>query len=109
VTEYKVVDGWTANGEQVVAISGEIDLTNAIQVRDAISHIASPDATSITVDLTETTYLDSSGIAILFHLSERLNDRRQELRVVVPPTSPLRTALELTNLPRTIPVRSTLG
>ncbi|MFC6157218.1 STAS domain-containing protein [Kribbella jiaozuonensis] len=89
-------------------VSGEVDLTNAVVVRDAISQVASVDAGVIVVDLTETAYLDSSGIAMLFRLAERLAQSRQELRVVVPPDSPLRAALELTDLPQTIPVLHTL-
>jgi len=108
VTAYAEVDAWTSQGVQVVRISGEVDLTNAIEVRDAISNVASADATVIVVDLSETTYLDSSGIAILFRLAERISQRRQQLRIVVPANSPVRTALELTDLPQTIPVQHTL-
>jgi len=105
VTEYAVMDARTSNGVQVVKIQGEVDLTNAVEVRDAISRVASADVTVIVVDLSQTAYLDSSGIAMLFRLAERVSERRQELRVVVPPDSPLRAALELTNLPQTIPVQ----
>jgi anti-sigma B factor antagonist len=108
LTEYAVVDAQTSKGVHAVRICGEVDLTNAIDVREAISRIASPDASVIVVDLTETAYLDSSGIAMLFRLAERLNDRRQQLRLVVPPDSPLQAALKLTNLPQTIPIQPTL-
>ncbi|TWD73003.1 anti-sigma B factor antagonist [Kribbella amoyensis] len=108
MTESARVDARTSNDVQVVRIYGEVDLTNAVEVRDAISRVASADVTVIVVDLSETGYLDSSGIAMLFRLAERAGERRQELRVVVPPDSPLRAALELTNLPRTIPVLPTL-
>lgn len=108
MTEYAVMDARTSNGVQVVKIQGEVDLTNAVEVRDAISRVASADATVIVVDLSQTAYLDSSGIAMLFRLAERVSERRQELRVVVPPDSPLRAALELTNLPQTIPVQDAL-
>jgi anti-anti-sigma factor len=91
-----------------VRICGEVDLTNAIEVREAISRLASPDAPVVVIDLSETAYLDSSGIAMLFRLAERLSERRQQLRIVVPPNSPIRTALELTALPQTIPLRPTL-
>ena len=108
MTAYAEVDAWTSKGVQVVRISGEVDLTNAVEVREAISHVASVDEAVIVVDLTETAYLDSSGIAMLFRLAERLGQSRQELRIVVPPDSPLRAALELTDLPQTIPVQHTL-
>jgi anti-sigma B factor antagonist len=108
VTEPAVVEARTVEDVQVVSIRGEVDLSNATEVRDAIGQVASADVTVIVVDLSETGYLDSSGIAMLFRLAERLGHRRQELRLVVPPDSPLRAALELTNLPQTIPVQDAL-
>jgi anti-sigma B factor antagonist len=108
VTEPAVVQARTVEDVQVVSIRGEVDLSNATEVRDAIGQIASADVTVIVVDLSETGHLDSSGIAMLFRLAERLGHRRQELRLVVPPDSPLRAALELTNLPQTIPVQDAL-
>ncbi len=108
MTAYAVVDARTSNGVHCVRICGEVDLTNATDVREAISRLASPDAPVIVVDLTDTTYLDSSAIAMLFHLAERLTQRRQKLHIVVPPNSPLRAALELTALPQTIPLQPTL-
>ena len=108
MTEHAVVEARTVEGVQVVSISGEVDLANATEVRDAISRIASADVSVIVVDLSKTAYLDSSGIAMLFRLAERLVERRQELRLVVPLDSPIRAALELTNLPSTLPVRDEL-
>lgn len=103
-----MVEARTVEDVQVVSIRGEVDLSNATEVRDAIGQVASADVTVIVVDLSETGYLDSSGIAMLFRLAERLGHRRQELRLVVPPDSPLRAALELTNLPQTIAVQDAL-
>lgn len=103
-----VVDAHTSQGVHALKIRGEVDLTNATEIKAAINHLASPDAAVILLDLTETTYLDSSGIAMLFHLYQRLKERRQSLHLVVPPNSPLYTALNLTALPRTIPIRPTL-
>jgi anti-sigma B factor antagonist len=88
VTEPAVVQARTVEDVQVVSIRGEVDLSNATEVRDAIGQVASADVTVIVVDLSETGYLDSSGIAMLFRLAERLGHRRQELRLVVPPDSP---------------------
>ncbi len=99
------VEARTVEGIQIVSVRGEIDLSNAIEVRDTIGRVASDEVSVIVVDLSGTDYLDSSGIAMLFRLAERLGHRRQELRLVVPPDSPIRTALELTNLPQTIAVQ----
>ena len=89
---------------QLVRISGEVDLSNARDVIDAVAHGVPDDVTLIVLDLTDTTYVDSAAIATLFRLSERLRDRRQDLRLVVPQASPIRAVVELTRLSQVIPV-----
>lgn len=89
---------------QLVRISGEVDLSNARDVIEAVAHGVPDDVTLIVLDLTDTTYIDSAAIATLFRLSERLRDRRQDLRLVVPQASPIRAVVELTRLSQVIPV-----
>jgi anti-sigma B factor antagonist len=55
----------------------------------------------LVVDLSDVRYVDSSGLSPLFDLRRRLRTRRQELRVVVPPQSHVRRALELVDLDST--------
>ncbi len=89
---------------RVVRVTGEIDLSNARDVMDAIGRAVTHDARSVVVDLSDTTYLDSAGIAMIFRLAERLSCSRQELRLVVPADAPIRAVLALTNVPEVIPV-----
>ncbi|NUO90712.1 MAG: STAS domain-containing protein [Dermatophilaceae bacterium] len=89
---------------QLVHITGEVDLSNARDVIDAVGHAVPDDVTLIVLDLTDTTYVDSAAIAALFRLAERLRDRRQDLRLVVPQHSPIRAVVELTRLSQVIPV-----
>lgn len=96
-------------GARLLSVSGEIDLSNVDTVAAAISDAIPSDASLVIVDLSETTYLDSTGLAMLFRFSERLGYVRQELRLVVPPDSPIRRVLELTNLDRVIRVEDDLG
>jgi anti-anti-sigma factor len=94
---------------QLVAISGEVDLSNARSLFDTVA-ASTPDDTSLVVlDLSATTYLDSAGIAGLFRLAERLRIRRQDLRLVVPPGSPIRPVLRLTHLDHVIQVDDALA
>src|SRR3954451_10132728 len=48
----------------VVRISGEVDMANALQVRQAIEDAAQA-GLAIVVDLTHTTFIDSSGLSEL--------------------------------------------
>ncbi|THI96903.1 STAS domain-containing protein [Nocardioides sp.] len=103
VTDLAHVDATTVDSTTIVRVRGEIDLSNAAEVRDAIG-AAVPDATtSIVLDLSDTAYLDSAGIAMIFRLAERLGYNRQELRLVVPPDAPIRAVIRLTQMDRIIP------
>ncbi|HET8987532.1 MAG TPA: STAS domain-containing protein [Humibacillus sp.] len=92
---------------QLASISGEIDLSNARSLLDAIAAAVPDDAALVVLDLTATTYLDSAGIAAIFRLAERLRVRRQDLRLVVPPDSPIRAVLRLTHLDHVIQIDDT--
>jgi anti-anti-sigma factor len=93
------------DSNQVVRVTGEIDLSNAALVRDAIG-AALPDLPEVCVDLTGTEYLDSAGIAMLFLLAQRLAYNRQELQLVVPPHGPIRAMIHVTRLDQVVHVRS---
>ena len=91
------------DADQVITVTGEIDLSNAASVRDAIGAVL-PDLPEVCVDLTGVEYLDSAGIAMLFLLAERLSYNRQELQLVVPPDAPIRAMIRLTKLDQVIRV-----
>ncbi len=49
-----------------VTVKGEVDVSNAAQVRDALDALLSDSAiTLITVDLKDVPYIDSTGIGVL--------------------------------------------
>jgi anti-sigma B factor antagonist len=89
-------------GTAVVAhLSGEVDMTNAGYVGDELRNSVPNDATLLVVDLTQTRYIDSAAIGLLFELARRLGRRRQALRLVVPESSPLVRVLEITEIDST--------
>jgi anti-anti-sigma factor len=96
-------------GDLVVAhLSGEVDMANAAYVHDELIRSVPNDAAGLAIDLTETRYLDSAGIALLFDLAKRLGRRRQVLRLVLPPTSPLQRVLALTEVDSVAPIHQSL-
>lgn len=92
----------------LVRVHGEIDLSNAQEVSSAIGSAMGQEARWLVVDLSDITYLDSSGVALLLRLAERLQARRRQLQLVVPRGSPVRRVLVFTGLPRVIPVEARL-
>jgi anti-anti-sigma factor len=95
-------------GSVVAHLSGEIDMTNAKYVREQLLDSMPNDALALCVDIGGCRYLDSAAIKVLFDLSRRLARRRQELRVVMPPTSPLKRVIELTDVATAAPVFESL-
>lgn len=94
----------TADGVLVARLEGEIDLANADVVRGALARAASNDIAGAVVDLSKTTYMDSAGINVLFHLRERLRVRGQEVRLVVPPGSGAYDALRYSGVLATLTI-----
>ena len=88
----------------VIRLWGEVDISNSLEVSEAIEAGVPSDTTHVAVDLTRTRYLDSAGISLLVRLSERLQSRRQQVKLVVPKGSPVLAVLELTGLPRMMPM-----
>jgi anti-anti-sigma factor len=86
-------------GDSMVArLTGEVDMTNAIYVRDELLGSTPNDALALVLDLGGCRYLDSAAVEMLFDVVRRLRRRRQELRLVVPDGSPLVRLLELTEV-----------
>jgi len=55
----------TAEGVEIVALQGEVDMHVSPQVREALLSVFKKNAKGILVDLSEVTFMDSSGIATL--------------------------------------------
>jgi stage II sporulation protein AA (anti-sigma F factor antagonist) len=83
-------------GDVVVArIIGEVDMSNADELRVALAAAVPADATGTVLDLTKVDYLDSAGIRMMYQLNEDVQARRLRLQVVVPSDSILSDVLRL--------------
>jgi anti-sigma B factor antagonist len=91
-------------GALLARLVGEVDMTNAAHVRDEMLGAVPNDAHALVVDLSACTYLDSAAIEVLFDLARKLGRRRQEVRLAVPPESPLRRVLVLTEVGAAAPL-----
>lgn len=68
---------------RVVPLSGEVDLANATYVRERVLAQSSNDLIVMVVDLTDVSFIDSSGVRVLFDVAALLQERDQRLFVVV--------------------------
>ena len=90
------------DGVVVASLSGEIDLSNAAEITDALLGGVPNEALGLVIDLSEVSYLDSAGVRMLAELDHRLGWRAQVLRVVAPEASRSRRVLEIAGLERVL-------
>jgi stage II sporulation protein AA (anti-sigma F factor antagonist) len=96
------------SGAIVAHLGGEVDMTNSSYVRDELVRSIPNDALGLVLDLGSCRYLDSAAIEVVFDIARRLGRRRQVLMVVLPPGSPLRRVLELTDVGAVAPLHDSL-
>jgi anti-anti-sigma factor len=97
------------HGPAIVArLVGEVDLSNVDEIRERLVGAVDHDTETLIVDLTDTGYLDSTGVRLLFELAERLQGRRQQLRLVVADGALVRRVVVLTQLDQRVPIDATV-
>jgi anti-sigma B factor antagonist len=82
----------------VVAIAGEIDASNAEEIAERLRAALSNRSETLVVDLSDTTYIDSAGLNVLFELSTALHERQQELHLIVGQPSPIARMVTIVGL-----------
>jgi anti-sigma B factor antagonist len=70
-------------GVPVVAVSGEIDVATAPQLRECLHGVISENSATIVVDLLGVTFLDSTALGVLVGALKRCRELGGDLQVVV--------------------------
>jgi anti-sigma B factor antagonist/stage II sporulation protein AA (anti-sigma F factor antagonist) len=92
------------DGAVVAHLDGEIDLSNVEEIRALLVAAVDRDASALVLDLRATTYLDSTGVRLLFELAQRLHARRQRVRLVAADAAIVRRVVLLTHLEERVPI-----
>lgn len=79
-------------------VRGDIDMSNARELRQQLSSATPNEALGLILDLTEVEYLDSAGLHLVHHLREDLRAGGQKLALVIPQRSPIHATLRLAGL-----------
>jgi anti-anti-sigma factor len=96
-----IVMGSDATGAPVVAVSGDLDISNAGALEAAVASLTSTRPPRIVFDLSELRFIDSAGIAVLLGAASRADDvllRR--------PSPAVRRVVELTGLAEVLPIEA---
>ncbi|WP_375483155.1 STAS domain-containing protein [uncultured Jatrophihabitans sp.] len=90
----------------VLQVSGEVDLATAAQLRDAADELIARRAGLVVIDLSQVSFLDSSGLKVLDEMQQRAADADGRIALVCPQQRIVRL-LEITGLTDRFAIHST--
>ncbi|WP_158548733.1 STAS domain-containing protein [Blastococcus sp. TF02A-26] len=95
----------TVHGRPALRVRGELDIATSPQLADAVDGVLEAGPTAFVVDLSETTFLDSSGARQLVRTARRADGAGVPLQVVCPADNrPVRLVLDLLDLQQAVPI-----
>ena len=88
----------------VARLEGELDLSNVVDLGDALASAVPEEALGLVVDMAGIRHIDSAGVRMLFDVRRRLRQRRQGFALAVPANARIRDVLELAAVGDTVPL-----
>jgi anti-sigma B factor antagonist len=88
----------------VIAPAGELDFASVGAFRDALADAAVRTDPGVVVDLSDVSFIDSSGLGALVDLHSRLQRESRQLAVVAPGGTAAAVLLNLAGLQNRLPV-----
>lgn len=85
------------DGEVLAHLRGELDMETVDAIRARLSEAITSEVATLTVDLSEVTFMDSSGVELLFRMRSELAARQMQLRLILAPGALIRRTLEVTD------------
>ena len=92
----------------MVSLPGEVSYHNTTQVHEELMAALEPGVTTVILDLTLTTFFDSAGLSKIADARQLASAYRIDLRVVVPPSSPLAGFFASSGFDRVLAIYPTL-
>lgn len=98
-----VLDELSVDGEVVISASGEVDMASAPLLWDRLSAAIPEVKARLVVDLSQTTFIDSSALAVFVRAQKRLRPAGADL-VLRAPNKAAQTILSITGLDQVLTV-----
>ena len=96
----------TGNGSYVISLAGEVDLYTAPEFKQQLLDVISQGATYVVVDLTDTTFIDSTTLGVLVGGVKRLRSNDGRLSLVCSDRN-ITKIFEITGLDRVFDIYAT--
>lgn len=101
------IDVSEQGGCTVVAVRGEVDLATAPTLKNRLLELVADGTTEIVVDLSNTDFLDSTGLGAVVAAYKRVRAHEGHLRLVAT-SARVKRVFEITNLDRVVPICATV-
>jgi anti-sigma B factor antagonist len=92
----------------VVHVAGEIDVSSADRLRERVAALVAEQRTDLVIDLTEVTFMDSTGLGLLVGTLKRVRTAGGRLVLVVD-SERLLKVFRITGLVQVFTIRETLA
>jgi anti-sigma B factor antagonist len=87
----------------VLSITGEIDIATVDELEGSVNGAVGGGAAELWIDLSETTFMDSSGVHLMIETRRRLAELNRRLAIICPP-GPIRRVLDLAGASGILPL-----
>ena len=87
------------DGTWILAVAGEIDVATSPELRRELHQLADREPTGLVLDLSDVTFIDSSGLGVLVGTLKRLREEdRGDILVLEGLQEPVRKVFDITGL-----------
>ena len=98
----------TSNPDRhLITVSGEVDLASSPQLDDAIISALDSGAKAVAIDLTDVSFMDSSGLGVIVRGLKRCREAEIDLDLVITNERVLKV-FGITGLDQVIPIHSSI-
>ena len=102
MSDHFTVEVRADDGSLTLCLAGDLDLATAGTLQACLEQVDGA-VRSVVLDLTDLTFLDSSGLNVFVHAHERLTAEAREL-VLANPRASVRRVLDVSGIDQLIPV-----
>jgi len=106
--EFRIEETSPAASVRILSVYGDADLHSAPELREALRGATDEGVTTLVVDFSGTTVIDSTSLGVLLGAMRRLRERDGQIRLVVP-LPEVRRVFEITMLDRIFSLHETLA
>jgi anti-sigma B factor antagonist len=103
---FRIDEEWPSRPVAVLVVHGEADLHAAPQLRERLRAVTDGGASEVVVDLSDTTFVDSTALGVLLGGLKRLREASGGMRIVVARPD-IRRIFEITLLDQVFPLHDT--